>query len=95
MTDFKHGRGGYVHHRCRCEVCAEANRVASRVTYRRINARARERREAAQAAGLTYVAPEQVTHGRRGTYLVYGCRCEPCKEAARNYKRATRDGSTS
>ncbi len=37
---FRHGKGGYANHRCRCHVCTEANR-ASVAAYRVLHGRPR------------------------------------------------------
>lgn len=30
MAEFKHGRTGYLRHKCRCDICREANRLYRR-----------------------------------------------------------------
>jgi WhiB family redox-sensing transcriptional regulator len=32
-----------------------------------------------------------VIHGTRGGYIHYGCRCDPCREAQRDYQRGYRE----
>lgn len=59
---FKHGIGGYVNHKCRCDVCRDARRIVSRRYYaanREANIEARRRyyaanREARIAADRRY-----------------------------------------
>ena len=85
---MKHGTASkYNHDRCRCDLCREAWNAHCRAKFRRINAEARALREAAEAAGQVYVTARNVTHGKTGTYLTYGCRCDPCRAAHGAYQR--------
>lgn len=70
----KHGHGGYKMG-CRCDVCRSANAAYQR-DYR---ARARARRDAAEADGKRYVA-QGIRHGLSG-YQVHACRCLACRSA--------------
>jgi hypothetical protein len=66
MTANNHGRAStYVHHKCRCAPCTEANRQ------RHAAARARRREQ----------EPPADAHGKDSTYKNWGCRCESCSAA--------------
>lgn len=61
-----HGtRNGYLHYKCRCELCVAANRDHAR--QRHANLGEKE-------------IPDHV-HGTRNGYVNYECRCEDCKKA--------------
>ena len=70
--EFTHGYSGYTNHRCRCDVCREANRV------QRADARAfwRKERDQIRATGFEHVVIG-ITHGISG-YTNYSCRCDVC-----------------
>lgn len=58
----------YVHHRCRCDLCRQANREYQR----QLSGRLAERRRH---------DPGSVPHGTTGGYRNWGCRCDACSMA--------------
>lgn len=78
--EFVHGYGGYTNHKCRCDICRNANRE------QRASARAFWRKERTQmrAAGFEHVVVG-ITHGISG-YTNYSCRCNVCVSTNRTRK---------
>jgi hypothetical protein len=66
---LQHGKSGYTHGGCRCEVCTDANTAACL---------RRRRHRAERLASDPGLAP----HGSSSTYRNWGCRCKPCKAAS-------------
>lgn len=64
----------YVHHRCRCERCKQAN-----TEYRR-KQKVKRYAIVAEGGGL----PDHVPHGH-SAYTNWGCRCETCTKAFSAY----------
>lgn len=66
---MEHGtRGKYVHDRCRCVECTEANTLY-------------QREANARRAALLKENPDAAPHGKVNTYVAWGCRCAPCSKA--------------
>lgn len=79
-----HGlRSTYIHYRCRCDDCTEANRVDHK--------RGNETRAERLAAN-----PSLRPHGNAQTYNNWGCRCDDCKaaKALENAKRSRKQFGT-
>lgn len=76
--NIKHGWQGYMHHRCRCDVCTDACALNSR---RRILRRRGELPPGERP-------PMTKQHGIASYNK--GCRCERCKAAARDKQRRLR-----
>ena len=66
-VNAEHGTAGRYWAGCRCAACRAANAV--------LHHEGRERRRRALATAT-------VTHGSASTYRNWGCRCEPCHQAA-------------
>ena len=66
---IEHGTaGGYRNHKCRCQPCTEAHRIAHTASIERLRAKV--------AAGEV-----EIPHGTQNAYANYGCRCVPCTGA--------------
>lgn len=72
---FKHGRNGYVFHKCRCGTCSDAEREYEKSYKERFK---KDKRWL--EVGFN--------HGANGYRL--GCRCETCKESESNAKKIKR-----
>jgi hypothetical protein len=72
---FKHGRNGYVFHRCRCDVCKKAESEYTK-KYKEKEAQKKRWME------------DGFKHGTNG-YLL-GCRCDVCKKAESDAKKRRR-----
>ena len=71
-----HNNTSYVSGRCRCEVCSAAH------------AWAQQEGTIKRRMRLDELSPS--AHGRLSTYTNWGCRCDACRTATRDYKRARR-----
>ena len=60
---FKHGRSGYVHHKCRCDVCSAANRQYKEEYYRANRAKVIAATRAYRLANPDQVAEYQKAYG--------------------------------
>jgi hypothetical protein len=96
--DPAHGtHNGYVNLRCRCQRCRTAwwhywraspagqAREAKRAAERKARAEERANRPPKVKQPLS---PDDPRHGTHNGYANWKCRCEPCLEAAREYRKA-------
>lgn len=65
--------GGYGNHKCRCDDCREAHRVAC--------SDRKENRLAERVDVNGVMIHPRATHGTANGYRNYGCRCDPCVAA--------------
>lgn len=80
---------GYCYHKCRCDRCKTANTDYLRGLRQAKAARLREE-DATAGVGPNPVRGigDEPWHGTRNGYANYHCRCEPCREAQRQYSSA-------
>ena len=74
-TDFKHGRNGYIVHRCRCDICSHAESEYGK------------KNRADGKSSMRWTEPG-FKHGTNGYQI--GCHCDVCKMAYSQYKKQHR-----
>lgn len=82
---IQHGIPSSYNRGCRCDECRA--RHAERV---RGNVAAHYERNVARRVlvdGRWFAPDRDGLHGRRDTYIRFGCRCEPCTDANAEYER--------
>ena len=88
FEDIPHGTAaGYASYGCRCDDCRKANNERCK-RYRDAN-RERVREYAAQYRAKLSKS-ENIPHGSTYAYSNYGCRCDECRAAQRDYSRRYR-----
>lgn len=69
-----HGtKNGYAYHKCRCDLCKEANRVYGRACAEKVMSQP--------------ITGDESWHGTTYGYNNRGCRCDLCKDAKRAYAK--------
>lgn len=86
----RHGIPSSYNRGCRCAECRYANANRQRITGNGQRWRDKQLAKRIVVDGVL-MAPDR-PHGVYGTYSTYGCRCEPCKQANRDYMTAWRNG---
>ena len=72
-----HGtKNGYAYHKCRCDLCKEANRVYGRAYAEKVMSQP--------------ITGDESWHGTTNGYNSRGCRCDLCKDARTAYKKKIR-----
>lgn len=88
--DFKHGVGGYAHHKCKCPICVAATKEARKgKSQRKVDPETRRQKRKQASAHAKAEGFKRNRHGSPETYRL-GCRCSACKDEKRRKKQELR-----